>query len=290
VIATLPGGHLVKVKAGKPSARFVVVETSFHGAQVRGFVQAKALVAAEGNPAVPVAVPSVNPPSSGIVAVYAPRRPGLITRRKDPADAHSLNEASMPGRAGTTAPELRVELATIIDYLGVDNPAYLRYQPRPGVTFCNIYAHDFCYLAGVYLPRVWWTQDAIERLTQGQTVEPVLGATIDEQRANDLFRWLRAFGLRFGWRQASTLTELQTEVNTGAIGLIVARRTENGRPGHIVAVVPETNTQQAKRDGTGAVIAPLQSEAGSTNFSYGTGRFNWWRGAQFAESAFWIHG
>ena len=66
-------------------------------------------------------------------------------------------------------------------------------------------------------------------------------------RANDLFRWLRDFGPRFGWRQTGTPTKLQTEVNQGAIGLIVARRKEDGRSGHIVMVVPETD-ESARRE------------------------------------------
>jgi hypothetical protein len=120
-------------------------------------------------------------------------------------------------------------------------------------------------------------------------VQPLLGSTIDEQRANDLFRWLRAFGPRFGWRQTGTLSSLQTEINTGAIGLIVARRKEDGRSGHIVVVVPEMNDHQAKRDANGAVVAPLQSQAGARNFQYGTGKPNWWMADEFAEGAFWIH-
>jgi hypothetical protein len=268
VVTTLPAGHLVKTTATK--GRFASVQTSLNGAGVQGYVLRKSLLAVDGNQDVPVLAPHVDPPASGIVAVYAPRRPGTITRRTGPADAHSLNEPNQPGRTGTTGQDLRQELAAIVDYLGVDKPTNLRYQPKPGVTFCNIYAHDYCFLAGVYLPRVWWT-------------------TIDEQRANDLFRWLRAFGLRFGWRQTGTLTSLQTAANAGGIGLIVARRKEDGRSGHIVEVVPETNEQQAKRDSTGAVIAPLQSQAGARNFRYGTGKLNWWMADEFAESAFWIH-
>jgi hypothetical protein len=72
--------------------------------------------------------------------------------------------------------------------------------------------------------RVWWTPGAIERLAKGETVQPFIGQTIDEQRANDLFRWLRDFGPRFGWRQTGTLTKLQQEANQGAIGIIVAGR------------------------------------------------------------------
>ena len=46
---------------------------------------------------------------------------------------------------------------------------------------------------------------------------------------------------------------------------------------------------KAKRDAAGEVTAPLQSQAGRNNFRYGTGGLNWWKGDQFAESAFWIH-
>ena len=105
----------------------------------------------------------------------------------------------------------------------------------------------------------------------------------------DLFRWLRDFGPRFGWRQTGTLTKLQTEVNIGAIGLVVARRSDDGRPGHITIVIPETGDDKAKRDGAGDVIAPLQSQAGATNFMRATGMLNWWKDETFADSAFWLH-
>ena len=50
---------------------------------------------------------------------------------------------------------------------------------------------------------------------------------------------------------------------------------EDGKSGHIVMVVPETQVNTAKRDSTGQVTAPLQSQAGATNFKYGRGRPNW---------------
>lgn len=289
VITRLPDGQLVRAVTGVEVSSLLEVETNLHGAYYRGFAAAKYLKKIKVAADVPTPEPAKIPPESGIVAVYAPRPPKTVTTRREIADAFSLNEPNEPGRQGTTPRELCAELAGIIAWLGVDNPAYRRYQPRSGLTFCNIYAHDFCHLAGAYLPRVWWTPGAIERLARGEVVAPRLDNTISEQRANDLFRWLRDFGLRFGWRQTGTLTKLQTEVNQGAVGLIVARRIEDGRPGHVVAVVPETEEHRAKRDSAGAVIAPLQSQAGSNNFCYGTGRLNWWQGEQFAESAFWLH-
>jgi hypothetical protein len=218
-----------------------------------------------------------------------PRKPNTVTNRTRTAGAHSLNELGQPDRKGTTPQELVTELAKIIDWLAVDKASHKRYRPRDGLTFCNIYAHDYCHLAGVYLPRVWWTQGAIKDLAQGKAVQPLIENTIMEVRANDLFRWLRDFGSDFGWRQTGTLSKSQEATNQGAIALIVARRKQDGKSGHIVMVVPEANNQRARRNSAGEVTAPLQSQAGAVNFRFGTGKLNWWRGDQFAESAFWIH-
>jgi hypothetical protein len=61
-----------------------------------------------------------------------------------------------------------------------------------------------------------------------------------------------------------------------------------GRSGHIVIVILESDSQGARRNGAGEVIAPVQSQAGSQNFRRGTGTLNWWTDDRFAESAFWI--
>ncbi|RZL89986.1 MAG: hypothetical protein EOP82_17285 [Variovorax sp.] len=289
VIANLPDGHRVRAVDGNGTNRFIEVETSLAGALLRGFASAKFLVPEPKGDAIPVMDPALPQPASGIVEATMPRKPGRVTKRSEPASAHSLNEPGQPGRRGTSAEELRAELAAIIDWLAVDKPSNLRYQPRDGLTFCNIYSHDYCGLAGVYLPRVWWSSAAIVSLSAGIKVEPLIGNTLFEARANDLFRWLRDFGPVFGWRQTGTLTKLQQAANQGAIGLIVARRKEDGRSGHIVAVVPETATDSARRGAAGEVIAPLQSQAGARNFRLGTGKAGWWNGEEFAESAFWIH-
>lgn len=318
VIARLPDGQFVqRVPKSKKIGQFFEVETSLNGAYYRGFVSSKLLRrvkrakkvgkakragkkkakvavrrkrrSTRARPQIKVPTPALAEPTSGIVAVYMPRKPGTITRRADLAGPHSLTEAGQPGRKGVSAAERCAELASIVGWLAVDDPAHQRYQPHRGSTFCNVYAHDYAYLAGAYLPRVWWMPGAIERLARGETVEPLYENTIDEQRANDLFRWLRDFGLRFGWRQTGTLTKLQEAANLGGLGIIVARRKEDGKSGHIVAVVPETADFRAKRDSAGSVVAPLQSQAGTVNFRYRASPNEWWRGGQFADSAFWIH-
>ena len=232
IIARLPDGQRVQSVAAKAVKGFLEVETSLNGAHLRGFAAREFLVPLSAAAVVPVPVPAAAPPTSGVVAVFMPRHPGTVTRRIALADAHTLNEPNQPGALGATPEELRREIDAIVEHLAVDRATHKRYQPRDGLTFCNIYAHDFCHLAGIYLPRVWWTPPAIEALALGQAVEPKIGKTITELRANAIFAWLRDFGLRFGWRQTGTLTKLQMEVNQGAIGLIIARRNRRSARPH----------------------------------------------------------
>jgi hypothetical protein len=291
VRAALPAGQLVKLVSGKKADEWWQIETSLNGAFLTGFVASKFLEATPAGTDVPVVVVSPQPPaSSGVVAVYCPREPGTITRRTAPAGARSLNEASMPSRTGDTVQKRTQDIAAIITWLNVENTSTnLRWAPGNGRTFCNVYAHDFCMLAGAYLPRVWWTGAALVKLAKGEKVEPLIGSTLDEQRANDIFRWLRSFGPDFGWRETGTLTKLQEAANLGGVCLIVARRKEDGKSGHVVPVVPETDQWKAARNTAGEVTTPLQSQAGRVNFNYGRGDRKWWEGDEFADFAYWIH-
>ncbi len=287
IVARLPDGHIVnKLSGGR--TRAAEIETSLQGAYFRGFVDARVLASIARNQH--AAARRTARVQLDFPAVHAPLKAGTIVRRANMANASSLNEPKQPGRSGTTPAELKRELDEIVGWLDVESNSHLRYKPGSGKTYCNIYAHDYCHLAGVYLPRVWWSSAAIARMSSGEKVVPTLGNTIDEMRANDLFRWLRDFGEQHGWRRTGTLDKLQAEVNVGAIGLIVARRAIEGRSGHIVAVVPETAGHSARRNAKGEITHPLQSQAGARNFRYGTSTLNWWTDDKFADSAFWLHG
>jgi hypothetical protein len=286
VIARLPDGHRVMLVGGEPDDEFVEVETSLNGAHLRGFAASRFLVRPAAVRARGATLESVG---TGVVEVHALRAPGTVTKRTATAGPHPLNEPRQPARRGGTPDELRRELHAIVRFLAVDRRSHRRYQPKNGRTFSSVYAHDYCHLAGVYLPRAWWTPDAIERLTRGDPVAPRLESTIDEQRADDLFRWLRAFGDRFGWRQTGSVTRLQTEANAGAVALMVAKGNTDGRSGHVAVVVPETHRYRARRNASGEVVAPLQSQAGRKNFRYGTGGAGWWNREAFDDAAFWIH-
>ena len=291
VRANLPDGHIVRSFTGTPKGGFIEVEATLGGTVFRGFASARFLVQI----AAPAAAAAIAAAAPALATATLPQArltqaPGAITKRSANATAHSLNEPNMPGRHASDPAALRAELGAILDYLAPDRMAHKRYWPRDGLTFCNIYVHDYCTLAGAYLPRVWWTQPALLKLAAGQAVTAKIGNTVDEVRANDIFRWLRDFGPDFGWSRATSVTALQDHANLGGVSLIVARRKEDGRSGHIVAVVPETADDEAKRDATGTVTSPLQSQAGTVNFRYGLSSPNWWKDTRFAESAFWAHG
>ncbi|PLX38083.1 MAG: hypothetical protein C0606_07560 [Hyphomicrobiales bacterium] len=289
VIAEMPDGWPVRAFTGEAVNGFIEIETVIDGTVFRGFSSLDYLVPVDAAPEVVVSASLAASKEKAIPAVWMPRKQGTITKRTENANAHSLNEANMPGRSSGTPDELRAELATIITYLDPAKGAHKRYRPHSGLTFCNIYAHDFCALAGVYLPRVWWTDKALLKIAAGDQPKPLYGDTIREMRANDLFRWLRDYGGPHGWLRATSSTELQNRANLGAVCLIIARRKQEGRSGHVAMVVPETATWTAKRMPGGEVSSPLQSQAGSKNFNYGTGTSGWWTASRFAEFAMWYH-
>lgn len=288
VIAHLPDGHLVQSINDKLINGFREVETYLSNTYFRGFLYNEYLIKTNSTTELQIKTDKL---AHKIPEVEMPRKnDSTITKRIDPPGAFSLNEIGQPKREGNNAKELCKSLANIIDWLNVE--IYTRYKPIKNgkVTYCNIYAHDYCYLAGVYLPRVWWTNKAIALIESGTTVSAKYADTISELTANLLFAWLKDFGEQFGWQRVDSATKLQTLVNQGAVGLIVAKRIQNEGPGHIVAVVPETDTHQAKRDAKGIVTQPLQSQAGAVNFCYGVGTPNWWLNEnKFEASAFWVH-
>lgn len=280
ILAQLKQGQRVEELPPQPQqpAAWKWVRADVQGTPVEGYVKAFLLRKAAATPVPPP--PPVLPTVPE--AHLTPVRPVRISNPD--LRAFPLNDPQQPTRAGTSAAGNAVDLGRIVAYLAVEHA--VRYRRTPSATFCNIYAHDYCYLAGAYLPRVWWRAKAITQLLQGQAVQAQYGTTVEEYNVTALFNWLEEFGPDFGWRRAVSLTELQQAANLGQVCLIAAQRTNLNAPGHIVAVVPETEQHRATRNGQDVTV-PLQSQAGATNFRYGGRR--WWTGPQFRRFGFWIH-
>jgi hypothetical protein len=277
-IALLPQGHLVRKVAPSEEPDWWKVDTILAGNPLEGFL-AHRFLKAEGDF-------QDAPAASGVRAVHLRENRPEVTRQNQNLLAFPLGEAGRPARDPANPAAHVAQLLEIVDYLSVDTS--LRHAKRNGDTFCNIYAYDYCYLANAYLPRVWWTGSAIESLARGEAVAVQPGTTVFEVNANGLFNWLKDFGARFGWNRVISLDDLQSAANGGQVGVVVAQRVALNTPGHIVAVVPENGPQQALRTG-GVVTVPLQSQAGASNFRFGSGTGRWWTNAKFRESAFWVH-
>jgi hypothetical protein len=219
-------------------------------------------------------------------AHLTPPSPPVTRRQREAGWPYSLGEAHMPRRVAG-APGAAAALTAIGDWLDVENlAAHIRWAPRTS-TYCNIYAHDYCALAGAYLPRVWWTPAAIRRLNAGETVAPAYGKSVGELNANALHAWLVARGADFGWTKVAGVGAAQDAANAGKVVVWSGAKKDAKLSGHITMIVPENAGHTAKRDAAGAVLVPLQSQAGRSNCRYHTR--NLFTGDSWRASFIWMH-
>jgi hypothetical protein len=129
----------------------------------------------------------------------------------------------------------------------------------------------------------------LHQIRDGQKVPVKYGDTIRELNANMLHDWLEDYGLIFGWKRAVNLDVLQAAANNGGVCIIVARRNDLNRSGHITAVVPENDSYQAARNPSGEVLRPVESQAGIKNYRIVTKAKSWWLDARYESFAFWRH-
>ncbi len=277
ILLTLPKGHKVTLLddlASQPG--WWQVATTLRGGEVTGFVSARFLVPLDEAPA-PVSSAALSP----LPAVHMPNPRRHAIKRTGQSRAYALNESGLPG-----GPPSAAALWGIVDWLDVEKSAHVRYQPIPGgSTFCNIYAYDLCFLAGPYLPRVWWTRNAIARLRQGVEVPPVYDHSIHELNANALHDWLSEFGPEFGWRAADSLTAAQNAANDGKLATIVAT-TGTAASGHITILLAEQGGERVARRSGNRVVAPLQSQAGRRNQKFHSN--DWWDSSHYQSWGIWI--
>ena len=280
VIAVLPQGSLVDKVSNSGVAGWFEVDTVVAGATLRGHLNSSHL-GPIGTSFPSASVSSGKLPAADLGSKLTEKRSVVGSR------AYSIQEAGKPGKPSTHASGNAAGIVRIIDWLDVGKPGHLRWQGGGGKTFCNVYTYDASIMAGCYLPRVWWTSKAITDLRAGKTVEAKYGATVQEMRANYIFNWLLEYGADFGWQRVFDVDALQSQANAGRMAIICAQRTDMEKPGHIQVVPPENGANKAKRNASGKVLQPLQSNAGASNFTYGFLGSSWWQGASFKQFGFW---
>lgn len=277
IITALPKGQMVVVHKKSADRLWWEVSTHFNGVQLMGFVAARYLLEA-----------MQYQPSDRlgeVVAVHRQENNPRATRNSRAVGwSYPIGEAGRPSRTGTNPTAKARDLSKIVSWLMVETSE--RYRRQGKSTYCNIYAHDYCYLAGAYLPRVWWSPKALMKLAEGRQVVPEYGLGIFEMNANSLYDWLVDFGGQFNWKREFSTEKLQEYANEGKVCIISAKNKNLNRSGHICAVVPETNEHQALLRPSG--LSPLISQAGLTNYRYKSG-YDWWQLGSFSHFGFWVH-
>lgn len=230
--------------------------------------------------------PEISPKSKNLL-VHFPRDQKAQLNSKA-ALFKPLGDDSIEFRNMTNVNTKKDSIKKLINKLSVTKSR--RYLRTDTNTFCNIYAYDFCYFSKVYLPRVWWYDKYINDAKNGNIPEIIWGKTVREMNANALHDWLINWGDQFDWIMMNDLDLLQKRVNNeGGIGIICAKRKDTSRSGHIVVVVPETETTKSYRV-NGIVKYPLQSQAGSYNYEYfSSEKKAWWLGSQFSSNVICYH-
>ena len=279
IIAVLPQGQRVEKISGGTTGWWKV-KTEIGGNTVEGYVSSSYLKKINVKESTPE--PDIIS-SKKIPAVHLKENDPSV-KRSNTRWAFPLGEPDMPRRKTGNIEEKIKSIHEVIQFLNVEKSA--RYQPKTSSTYCNIYAYDYSYLTGAYIPRVWWRSKAIENLRKGEKVQALYGTTLQEMNANALFNWFVDYGKEFKWKRVFDLETLQLEANKGKVCIICAIRVNQNESGHIVAVVPETNAHKALRVDS-KVSIPLQSQAGRNNKKYFTQ--NWWSNSRYREFGFWVH-
>jgi hypothetical protein len=199
-----------------------------------------------------------------------------------------IMDSSIPFRDLTDTSTKKESIHQLIAKLDVTNS--IRYQRTVEDTYCNVYSYDFCHFSKVYLPTVWWTDDALKKILEGEEVEAVFEDTVDRIYSSAIHDWFLKWGADFGWERVLDVDTLQNMVNAnGGVGIICAKRKVVGLSGHIVPVVPETTKNKAYRE-NGVVVYPLQSQAGKLNYNYfSKAKREWWKKELYSSYVFYYH-
>ena len=290
ILAVLSNGQLVEKIADSGADWWEVRVHLSGGPAATGFVANRYLVAIPSQaPPTPAPVPTSTPAPvlvNFVTPVHLQENRANVTRKVTTGRAYPLGEPNRPSRDRSSVESACASIHNIINWINVEQSA--RYAPNSTSTYCNIYAHDYCYLNGGFLPRVWWTSKALIELNHRNHVPVQYGQTVNELNANNLLRWFLEWGDDFGWRRVFDVNELQAEANLGNVCIISARNVNENSSGHICAVVPENNSQKAMRNADGSIRIPLQSQAGRINKNY----FNnslWWLTRTFADFGYFVH-
>jgi hypothetical protein len=167
-------------------------------------------------------------------------------------------------------------------------------QPRlVEQTYCNVYGPDMVNAMGGYIPRVWYSSDALDSPTK-KPADQLTGKM--ELSANQIGAWLAKWGSDFGWRPTADAEAAQAAANAGRVVIIQASKID-GSSGHVNVVLAE-GAGHHHTTGAAGGFQPLQSQAGVHNYEYSdtaaeTNSDSWWASKEMKQNPggqFWIYG
>ena len=169
-----------------------------------------------------------------------------------------------------------------------------------GETFCNVYAVELAKRLGVFIPEYWWSDDLVARAhaERGEFPTQYMQGEMSFLKANDLFDWFPHWGHYFGWMclgdaVGHTFLKGQELADAGRAVFIAGKR--DGVSGHISAIVAQDADGQdstLKARGEGIDFAPVQSQAGSSNFQRSSYGDSWELGPyspKYLDAKVWVH-
>lgn len=150
---------------------------------------------------------------------------------------YPLNEPDMPKGNGTPQ-----ALYDIIKFLHGAN----RYK-RYGITHAGLFAYDVAWLAGAYLPRVWWLHHP--KPERAHSAGEYLVPDTEDLRIinnNDLKDWMLEFGHYFGWRPVGDFNTAQQYADVGHLVIIIAQARNRNKNGRLSVIVPDLKMGKPK--------------------------------------------
>lgn len=287
-IATLPQGTRVQ-SLGAPDAKgWVQVRVMLSGALRAGFVASEYLTPLPPGASFAIEAETL----AGLVLPPALLSQGKAesARSQSSHRLYPLGEASRPKVNGSAPETLAKQLLECLAWLDCEEHAHSRYRAPKGGSVASTYACDYCELAGVYLPRVWWTPESLVGIAEERKLEVELNRSVRELSTKGLYDWLEDHGSACGWHCEIEAIEIQAAANAGEVCLIVAMSSDLSRAGQIAAVVPEHEGCEATRDRAGDVLRPVESHCGGAkNLRCGKSASAWWLTDRYRAYAFWRH-
>ena len=123
-------------------------------------------------------------------------------------------------------------------------------------------------------------------------IASIWNETTHELSANMLADWFNRWGAKFKWTRTADMAHAQSQADGGKVVVISASKID-ASAGHVSVVIPQDHTVGSKLKApeatkvdkatkketpTGQMGAPLQTQAGETNFMYGVGHnAQWWK-------------